>query len=77
MTQLVGGNTARGSGPERIFSKAWDRDQDFSERRRRECEWIETGVVGQNNDHVAVGFPHAVHDGRRKTPCFQRNEIAG
>lgn len=77
MTQLVGDNIACDAGPERIFSKAWDCDQDFSECRPRECEWIETCIVGKNDDHVAVRFPHAVHERRRKGLCFQRNEIAG
>src|SRR5262245_57463999 len=77
MPQLVGDNIACETGPGRKFPKAWDCDEDFSERRPRECEWIETVTVGQNDDHIAVGFPHAVPDRGQKGPSLQRNEVAG
>jgi hypothetical protein len=54
-------------------------DQHFSERRQGEREWIETGLLGQNYDHVTVRFPDAIqqrgrNDARRR---FERAEVAG
>jgi hypothetical protein len=80
MAQFVGNNIACEAGQRlRIFPKAGDCNQDSPNGQPSGRERIETGLFGQNDDHVTVRFLHAVQDSRRHYArrCSVRAEVIG